>query len=204
MNTVDTRTLAEVSQGLTDSAVEDYMSRHGLKQGRTLGFIGGLDESKRISFIADALDRLWATDPDLRFVVGGEGSQSNLLDVSHSRGQTIRIGYATPYEQAMIGRVASALLMPGRIGLVAVEALLLGIPILTTDWPYHSAEAEYLTEGESRYTSGNDVDSYVALVQQFMRSPGNGRNSSVRSSWAYPTIDNMVANFSAGVLTMLG
>lgn len=204
MNTVDTGTLSDVSKSLTDSAVADYMSRHGLKQGRTLGFFGGLDESKRISFLVEALDRLWATDPELRLIVGGKGSQSNLLDVSISRGQTIRIGYATPYEQAMIGRVASALLMPGRIGLVAVEALLLGIPILTTDWPYHSAEAEYLTEGESRYTAGNDVDSYVGLVQQFMRSPANGLNSSVRSSWAYPTIDDMVANFSAGVLSMLG
>jgi glycosyltransferase involved in cell wall biosynthesis len=203
MNTVDTQALAEVSQSLTDSAVADYMSRHRLKPGRTLGFFGGLDESKRISFLAEALERLWATDPDLRVVVGGEGSQSSLLDVSISRGQTVRIGYATPYEQAMIGRVASALLMPGRIGLVAVDALVLGIPILTTDWPYHSAEAEYLTEGESRYTSRNDVDSYVALVKNFMLSPGNGINNSSGSSWNYPTIDNMVANFSSGVLAML-
>ncbi|MDN4645141.1 glycosyltransferase [Arthrobacter sp. PsM3] len=204
MNTIDTQALSECSQGLADSAVAEYMTCHGLKQGRTLGFLGGLDESKRISFLAEALDRLWATDPDLRVVVGGKGSQSNLLDVSISRGQTIRIGYATPYERAIIGRVASALLMPGRIGLVAVDALVLGIPILTTDWPYHSAEADYLIEGESRYTSGNDVDSYVALVRRFMLSPGNGGKSSSGSSWAYPTIDNMVANFSAGVLSMLG
>lgn len=203
MNSVDTHTLSEAKDGLTESVVANFMSHHGLKHGRTLGFMGGLDESKRICFLAAALDRLWGTDPDVRVVVGGSGSQAHLLDASISRGQTIRLGYAGPKEQAMIGRVASALVMPGRIGLVAVDALLLEIPILTTDWPYHSAEAEYLTEGESRFTSKNDLASYVALVHHFMRPPGNGRAPLKGQNWTYPTIDNMVANFSAGIVTML-
>ena len=203
MNTVDTQTLESARRSLTESAVAEYMSHHGLVQGRTLGYFGGLDESKRISFLAAVLDRLWATDPDIRLIVGGEGAQSGLLDASISRGQTIRIGYATPTEQAMIGRAASALLVPGRIGLIAVEALLLGIPILTTDWPYHSAEAEYLTEGASRFTSRNDIESYATLVHRFMQSSAVGSASRRRPAWAYPSIEGMVANFSTGVKALL-
>ncbi|GAP53575.1 glycosyltransferase [Arthrobacter sp. Hiyo6] len=203
MNSVDTHTLSQARTVLTETAVAQFMSHHGLSSGRTLGFIGGLDESKRISFIAAALDRLWATDPDLRLLVGGSGSQSSLLDDSVSRGQTIRLGYAGPSEQALIGRAASALIMPGRIGLVAVDALLLKLPILTTDWSYHSAEAEYLTEGTTRFTAKDDLDSYVTLIQSFMRGPGTSKILDEGNTWNYPTIDNMVANFSSGVLTML-
>lgn len=203
MNTVDTQTLESARRSLTESAVAEYMSHHGLVQGRTLGYFGGLDESKRISFLAAVLDRLWAMDPDIRLIVGGDGAQSGLLDASISRGQTIRIGYATPPEQAMIGRAASALLVPGRIGLIAVEALLLGLPILTTDWPYHSAEAEYLTEGTSRFTSRDDVESYASLVHQFMQSSADSAASRCGPAWAYPSIEGMVANFSTGVRAML-
>ncbi|WP_146033063.1 glycosyltransferase [Arthrobacter sp. AFG20] len=202
MNTVDTRSLAWARESLREAEVSNFMSRHGLRRGRTLGFIGGLDESKRISFLAATLDQLWTTDPDIRLVVGGSGAQSNLLDASVSRGQTIRLGYAGPADQALIGRSASALIMPGRIGLIAVDALVLKIPILTTNWRYHSAESEYLVEGVSRFTSENDVESFATLVHGFMRHKSMTTPDQSCQSWKYPTIDDMVANFSTGVLRM--
>lgn len=203
MNSVDTFALEQARDSLAEEDTKAFSELHKLKMGRTLGFIGGLDESKRIGFLAAALEQLWVTDPDVKLVVGGKGSQAELLDVSASRGQTIRLGYAAPKEQALIGRVASALLMPGRIGLVAVDALLLHIPILTTDWPYHSAEAEYLVEGHSRFTSPNNVEAFVREIRSFLASSATKTTSNSSLEWPYPTIESMVSNFAHGVHRMM-
>jgi glycosyltransferase involved in cell wall biosynthesis len=203
MNSVDTHALTQARDILVDSDARKFATLHGLKQGRTLGFIGGLDESKRIAFLAAVLEQLWVTDPDVKVVVGGNGSQAQLLNVSISRGQTILLGYVGPTEQALIGRVASALVMPGRIGLVAVDALLLQIPILTTDWPYHSAEAEYLLEGQSRFTSPNNVEAFVHQTRAFLASPSGKANPKKSVGWPYPTIESMVSNFADGVQRMM-
>lgn len=112
------------------------------------------------------------------------------------------LGYADSVGQALIARASSALLMPGRIGLVAVDALVLGIPIITTDWKYHAPEAEFLVEGESCFTAIDDVDSYVSLVRTFLQERSWVEDGN-HPSWRYPTIDGMVRNFSSGVLKML-
>jgi hypothetical protein len=50
---------------------------------------------------------------------------------------------------AALSHVSSAIWMPGRVGLVAVDALALGLPVLTTHFPFHAPELEYLVEGRS-------------------------------------------------------
>lgn len=202
MNATDTSQLLGARNALTSAHVESFMSKHQLKSGRTLGYIGGLDSSKRIAFLVATLDRLWATDPDLKIVVGGQGSDESLLDEARRRGQVVMLGYATVDDQALIARASSALLMPGRIGLVAVDALVLGIPILTTDWPYHAPEHEYLVESVTRFTAANDVDSFASLVRRFLAQSASG-STRRGPEWNFPTMDAMVENFGSGILQML-
>jgi glycosyltransferase involved in cell wall biosynthesis len=180
------------------------METHRLKAGRTLGFIGGLDSSKRIDFLAATLDRLWESDPDIKVVVGGRGSDAHLLDAARSRGQVAMLGYASVDDQALIASVSSALVMPGRIGLVAVDALVLRVPILTTAWPYHAPEHEYLVESMTRFTSSDDVNSYASLIRCFLKDNADMSLSQDGRDWTFPTMNAMVENFSSGVLNMLG
>ena len=90
--------------------------------------------------------------------------------------------------------------MPGRIGLIAAEALALGIPVITTDWPYHVPETEYLSEGVSTFTAPNDPESYARFVStrlpRTITSTGN-------CDWAYPSLAGMVDNLSRGVRSLL-
>lgn len=203
MNATDTSRLVRARDSLTSDLVFDFMQAHNLREGRTLGYIGGLDSSKRIDFLADALDQLWLTDPDIKIVIGGRGSEAHLLDAAVSRGQVTMLGYVSPEDQALIARVSSALVMPGRIGLVAVDALVLQRPILTTLWPYHAPEHEYLAESSTCFSSSNDVSSYANLIRSFldMSAHSNGQPDIV--NWDFPTIDQMVSNFSGGILKML-
>lgn len=203
MNATDTSRLIQARNSLSAAAVFNFMEAHHLNKGRTLGYIGGLDGSKRIDFLAEALDHLWLTDPDIRIVVGGRGSDEHLLEAATSRGQVIMMGYASAEDQALIAAVSSALVMPGRIGLVAVDALVLKVPILTTQWPYHAPEHEYLTESRTRFTSANTVSSYVSLIRAFLKEDARPIEARDSTYWTFPSIDQMVSNFSTGVLKML-
>jgi glycosyltransferase involved in cell wall biosynthesis len=204
MNATDTSLLQVARDSVSEERRTSLIREHNLTIGRTLGYIGGLDSTKRIRFLAQALDSLWLSDPDIKIVVGGKGSDAHFLEQARVRGQAVMLGYASVEDQALIASVSSALLMPGRIGLVAVDALVLGTPILTTAWPYHAPENEYLVETVTRFTSKNDVPSYASLIRSYLNDPSTSPPVNSMHDWDFPTIDAMVENFSSGVLTMLG
>lgn len=203
MNATDTSRLVAARDAISEAEVQAFMASHRLRFGKTLGYIGGLDASKRVDFLAAALDRLWTLDPEIRVLIGGKGASSHLLTDARDRGQAIMLGYVRPDAQAMIARASSALINPGRIGLVAVDALVLGAPILTTSWKYHAPESEFLQEGTSRFTSQDDPDSFVLMIRHFLANKTQIDKPPIRNAWEYPTIDAMVGNFSSGVLRML-
>ena len=159
-----------------------------------LGFIGGLDSSKRVGFLAEALDEIWRRDRRIVVLVAGDGEAAHVLDSAVSRGQVIRLGYADAHIKAAVWKVARAILMPGRIGLIAVEALAMGRPIITTDWPYHAPEREYLSEGVSVITVPDNVVAYAESVIALGQEPP----ALPESGWSYPTMDDMIANFAMG------
>jgi len=159
-----------------------------------------LDAPKRIAFLAEALDVMWTIDPLARLVVGGRGCDEPLLHAAAQRGQVIMLGYAGPAEKALIASVASALVMPGRIGLIAVEALAMGLPIVTTTWRYHAPEVEYLTEGVTMHTSADNPESFALRALEAMLLK-NERQQGL--AWRFPRLSDMVGNFTNGVAAML-
>lgn len=203
MNATDTSLLVAARTSVSASQIQAFITAHNLVRGRTLGYVGGLDTGKRIEFLAAALDRIWQSDPDVKLLVGGLGSDAHHLNAARSRGQAVMLGFASVEDQALIGSVASALVMPGRIGLIAVDALALGIPILTTNWPYHAPENEYLRESVSRFTSADDVSSYASLIHEFLTPKQLPRGHQASVQWEFPTLENMVENFASGTRKLL-
>lgn len=204
MNTIDTTRLSEAIRGLRGESIDEFMQLHNLVPGRVLGYLGGLDASKRVDFLCRVLDIMWTTDPDIKIIVGGNGSQASLLDKAVSRGQVVMMGYVGPNDQALIGKVSKALIMPGRVGLVAVDALVLGVPVITTDWPWHAPEVEYLTEGISKFTSKNDPMSFAALIRVVLEETTRQTVSTSTNRGQAPLIDDMVENFAQGIMQLVG
>jgi hypothetical protein len=97
--------------------------------------------------------------------------------------------------------VGGAILMPGRIGLVAVDALALKLPVLTTDWKYHAPEAEYLAEGHSMHILPNDPYEFAKSAISFLATSRSHEKNDIQ--WQYPTIEAMVNNFAEGIVSML-
>ena len=109
------------------------------------------------------------------------------------------LGYSGPAEKALIMRIAQALLNPGRIGLIAVDSLAVGVPILATDWKFHAPEYDYLTPGRDVVESENTVDAFSGLVA---RTVSVDRFFPEHVAKSYPSLDQMVGNFTRGVQRM--
>lgn len=194
MNSVDTSTLVADFNVLTETDLREFRARNGIPQRPILAYLGGLDRDKRIGFLAATLDELARVGSDVHLIVGGTGSDAHLLEDAKARGQVTMLGFVDGQRKALLLRAASAVVNPGRIGLLAVETLAVGRPILTTEWPYHAPEAEYLVEGQSRYSSGNTPEAFAALIAGHTPVP-------LRSipTEAVPTLAQMVTRFSCGV-----
>jgi glycosyltransferase involved in cell wall biosynthesis len=201
MNSIDTSTLDAARASVMAEELQNFAEQWGITPSKTVCFVGGLDESKRIAFLADVLDELWSRDRSVRLLVGGNGPQKSLLKPAFDRGQAVDLGYLNTKEKALVMTASKAVAMPGRIGLVAVDALVMRRPIVTTAWPYHAPESEYLVEGISRFTSADNPCTYTDVL---LRTLGSRGNQDGKDQWAFPNIKHMVENFAEGVNLMLG
>ena len=199
MNAIETNRLIELFNYIDSEQTQAFRKKHGLTAGMTLGFIGGLDKSKRVDLLADTLEILWKREPRLKLLVGGRGAHEPLLASAVSRGQVVHLGYADDAMIAMVAAVSEAIVIPGRIGLVAVQTLALGIPLLTTDYRYHAPEYEYLTAGSSVYSSVEEAHEFADLIEEYLGIS----TGAIPGQWNYPSMKSMISNFHAGIVKML-
>lgn len=198
MNTVQTAPVVDEIARLTPEQVRRFAADRGIT-GKAFAYVGGLDASKRIDLLADILDELWLRDPSIKVLVGGAGEASALLAPSVAREQTIMMGRVGPKEKALIAGTSSALLCPGRVGLVAVDALAMRLPLVTMQSRYHAPELEYLTVGHNLTLVDGDVKHFADEALRVA-----GKRADDRIPPAPPAMSAMVANFRAGVLQMFG
>lgn len=135
--------------------------------GRTVAmYVGGLDTDKRVPFLAAAVRAAAERDPRFLLLVAGSGSDEALLESPH----VLRIPYADHAALADLGAVSSAVWMPGRVGLVAVDAMALGRPVLTTPFPHHAPEFEFLTPGVGVHVLPDSPAAFAERALAVMRT----------------------------------
>jgi glycosyltransferase involved in cell wall biosynthesis len=110
-------------------------------------YVGGLDRDKRVPFLVSAAREAHRLDPRFVLLVAGSGVDQHLVQAA---GEAIQWrAHASAEEMADLAAVSRSIWMPGRVGLIAVDALALGRPVLTTAFPFHAPEYEFLTPGRT-------------------------------------------------------
>lgn len=206
-NTFDARQLAALREGVT--ADEQLQLRHelGLPEQNVCLYVGALDASKRIAFLLDACSVVASRIPEFALVVAGDGPQRPLVEESLASHSWLRyVGRATGEQKARLGAVSDLLLMPGAVGLVAVDSFALQTPIVTTLWPYHGPEVDYLEDGVNARISGDSVDRFAQTVEQVLldRDELTRLKAACAAATTRYTLESMVTNFAGGVVAALG
>lgn len=161
-------------------------------------YIGGLDADKRIDFLLAAAKQAYEQDPTFLLVVAGSGDAETSLTAVQDQPWLRRLPYADQEAWADLAAVANAVWVPGRVGLIAVDALASELPLLTTDFPYHAPELEFLTVGQDYFVLPQDPELFAAKALEIMRNPCKERNETDDM----PTISSVANNIVAAALNV--
>ena len=161
---------------------------HGLAQQRpTIVTISRLAQEKNIEFLIETARRLKPEFPELLFIIAGEGPDAKrLVKLVEARGlqQTVHFfGNLTRADKLLdCYRAADVFVFASPTetqGLVLIEAMALGLPIVSTAV---LGTAAVLEHARGARISKQDPDSFAAHVAALLRSPSE-REVLSKASW---------------------
>jgi glycosyltransferase involved in cell wall biosynthesis len=202
-NTIDTEDLAFHLDSLTQSDVDAFRAAHGLTPGRTALFIGGVDDAKGINFLMEAARATAERLPGFVLLVGGSGDAVGAVQSAAASGSPVRyLGRVDGRSKAVALRAADLLAIPQAIGLVAVDSLVAGRPIVSTTHPWHGPESGYLEDGRTALFTEHDPSEYaralVALLNDAVRLSALGQ--ACRGHSMHYSVDGMSTAFLDGII----
>lgn len=167
--------------------------------------IGAMDHVRRLPFLLHSFQEAVKTDPRLHLVVAGSGPASEYLKELATRKTWLTVlGPVHGASKHALLERTKFIAMPGRVGLVAVDSFHHGTPILTTDWPYHGPEYEYLTAQDS-VTVPDDRVAYSIAIRRLAQEPRElerlSSNAAARA--AEFTVERMAHAFAQGIRQVL-
>lgn len=205
-NTFDTDEFDNALSEITVADVALFRSQLGVpSRSHLVCLVGAVDRSKRADFVVEAVSRV-RRNLDVHLVVAGDGpGRPELEAVARECGWIHVIGRAEALRKALLLRSASLILNPGRVGLIAVDSARSGTPIVTTDWPYHAPEIEYLTRGSAIAMTEDSPEAFADEVCRLLRNEKARRalRDKALAAGTELTIDNMVDRFLGGLNSAL-
>lgn len=203
-NSTDTESLRSAMQALSHAKVGALVKELDLK-GLTAVYVGALDGSKRLDLLVEAARRAWLLDQRFRLVVVGDGP---LRTVIRSVGEVPWMKWVGHVQHAAIApylQCAEVMFNPGRVGLVAVDALTAGLPIVTVPGRHHAPELEYLESGRTVFFGDADPSVLAEKLVKLLRAPEQlsaARDACLRRAVDFSTT-KMASNFAQGIMSAL-
>lgn len=161
-NSIDTRSLARMT-------LEKARTMDDAREWRAL-YIGALHSSKRLGALLDTARRIHARNPRFVLTIAGSGADSAWLRENLDDWMSY-VGHVDDSTKAELASTSRALLVPGRVGLIAVDSFAMQLPIATVESEFHAPEFEYLDEGNSLIAQSDDdlVEEVLKLMDDPVR-----------------------------------
>jgi glycosyltransferase involved in cell wall biosynthesis len=203
-NSIDTNALIAAHKALSPEAIESAKASLGIDSSNVAIYTGGLYEEKRIPFLLQAAAKVREQLPDFHLIIIGGGSLSKLVQNAADANSWIHyLGPMNDNEKIPYWAMAKVSLLPGLVGLGVLDSFALGVPLITTDYPYHSPEIEYLHNGVNGVIvrDWENIDAYARAVVDLLRDKDRLARMIDEGDRAarFYTIENMAANFASGI-----
>ena len=97
--------------------------------------------------------------------------------------------------------------MPGLVGLGVVDSFAYGVPMITTNYPFHSPEIDYLQHRHNGWIVANWTDpaEYAKVIVRLLKQDAQRQTlvRGCRASLPYFSTEKMAARFARGILRCL-
>lgn len=165
-------------------------------------YVGALDAFKRIDFLLEAAELVRYRIPDFSLEIAGDGPERDRVATAASRADWITYhGPVYGVEKQKLLQGAEILLVPGLVGLVAVDSFGARTPIVTLADSRHSPEYEYLSRQNAMVVRDANLEAYATSVAELLRDGARLRElrrGCAESGERYG-LDAMIRNFAGGV-----
>jgi glycosyltransferase involved in cell wall biosynthesis len=207
-NTVDTTEVQQYASAITDAELAELRKRLKIEPGAIGVFVGGLYDRKRIEFLIQSAIQIRKRVPSFTLLVVGGGVDRDRVEAAAAAHSWIRyLGPRFGREKVALLKLGHVLLMPGLVGLSLLDSAAAGVPIITTNYPYHSPEIAYLQPGRNGLIVADwqNTTAYAEAVVSVLLDEGlhtrlaRGAHETAKLY----TIEEMVNRFCDGVLSAL-
>ncbi|WP_181431160.1 glycosyltransferase [Curtobacterium sp. MCBD17_021] len=193
-NSTDTTTLRAAADSLNEGDRTD--ARRLVGSGPRALFVGGLDESKKVHELLDSARHAHRSDPEFKLIVIGRGPLEDDVATAVAEGAVVWIESARGEKLAAFAALCESIWMPGRVGLVAVDALALGLPIVTVAHQHHAPELELLRADEVHFVEPDPL-TFASAARNAAQKPYERRPSA-----DLPSVQKVAARMRAVILSV--
>jgi glycosyltransferase involved in cell wall biosynthesis len=211
-NAVDTLALSSSKMNLSSEQIQAVRSELKIKSVNTGIFVGGMYQgkhhSKRLDFLIASCFEIRRLVPDFEMIFVGGGPYQMIVEETAQKHPWIHyVGIKKGVEAVPYWAVAKVCLNPGLVGLGILDGFALGVPLITTNVPFHSPEIAYLKNGINAIMVDNPNDPRLfAAAAADLLSDDLKRQEIASAGFADAkeyTNEAMVENFCEGILAAL-
>ena len=207
-NAIDTKSLQATHSSLDRGELYGLNSSLGATSDNIGIYTGGLYREKRIAFLLEAGSLIRKTVPDFELIVIGAGPDEELVREAAAEHKWIHyVGPKDDQEKIPYWAIAKVFLMPGLVGLAILDSFALGVPMVTTAYPYHSPEIDYLRNGVNglMVEDWQSPDAYACAVVDLLRDEPRRQQliAAGKGDANFYTVENMASRFFAGIQSAL-
>lgn len=207
-NAIDTAELEQLRRDVTSNEVDGLRRSLGLGSGPIGVFLGSLTAEKRLPFLFEACLRIRQTITGFQLVVIGDGPmREEVSGFAGNHPDWVRyVGGRQGRDKVLHALLGDVLLMPGMVGLVVLDAFVLGLPIITTDCGIHSPEIAYLEHGVNGLVTEDTPTAFAQVVGDVVtdRRRLESLRASAHSSAGSYSIQAMADRFAKGIMETQG
>lgn len=207
-NAVETTEFRTQLSGISQSEIAAARKALGISDGAHVGlFCGSVNRDKLPEFMIESARQIRQKVPTFELLVVGGGPQRGVIEAAAREHAWIHcLGPKFGSEKALYFRMAEVLLMPGAVGLAILDAFCAGLPMITTSFPLHGPEIEYLEDGQNGTMTPVEVSAYSDAVARVFSDGlllAKLKEGALQSSRQY-SMAAMVERFRFGILQCLG
>jgi glycosyltransferase involved in cell wall biosynthesis len=206
-NAIDTAGLAKAYRELPAGTGARVRQELGIGDGPVGIYCGGMYPEKRLPFLLEACQALRQREPGFHAIIIGDGPDAGIVHSFAADHPWVHcVGPQFGNARVPFFAAADLFLMPGLVGLAILDSFALETPMVTTSYPYHSPEIEYLVNGENGCITPDDLTAYVDRVAALFHSPAEREmlRQGCRAAYPHYSLEEMVNRFAGGITSALG